>query len=300
MEISIDLEDIGSICDLIGCFNGIYELRTEDVINLKIKIPEHVYPQYLTIIVGIVKYLRSKNVIVEVSINNLFNNNYVKRINFYRELEVDCDESFCRKDSRGRFLEITRFDNENNIDITNEIMDIIRGQYDVDDSVMRCLNYCFFEMIDNVQNHAYSPIDGYTVVQNYKNEQILRICILDSGIGIHKSLTHRESKYTDLTQEKALEYCIKEEVTSGNGMGNGLFHTNQFILENKGKLNIYSGDYYLNVDNGKVDICECPYWQGSLIYIEINKNNNVDLKSIFGDNIPTTVLEMDECLDDLW
>lgn len=300
--INIKFDEITSISDVIKKFSFVHSLKKNTKLKVNIDIPDKVYPEYLTIVVAIIKYFQNRGIDIDINVNNPSNNNYVSRINFYKELGIEHEEDFKRRSSEGRFVEITKFDAGNNVAVTNNIMKVIRNNCKVDSTVVDCLNYCLFEMVDNVENHANSPIGGYTVVQNYSYRNELRLVIVDTGIGIFNSLTKTEgTKYDNLSPEDALLYCIKKEVTNGKGMGNGLYQTKEFIINNGGDMEIYSGKHYLDISNGKINIRTCPYWQGTLIYVRINTNNKVDFSSIFGDSVPETVLNANDYIDDiLW
>ena len=298
----IDLNITNSISDLLNQIGWLYTLKNKDVVYILIDMPQSIWPEYLVTIIGIIKYIESRGTIVNVKVNNPYNNTYSKRMNFYKELGVEDEEEFKRNSSVGRFVEITKFNKDNsdyNVAIVNDIMKVIKNNYNLDKSVKDCLNYCLFEMVDNIQNHAEAAIDGYTVVQNFSKRQELKIIILDTGKGIHASLTEND-KYKNLSPAEALEYCVKESVTNGRGMGNGLFHTSEFIKKNLGEFFIYSGNNYLHINDKGVNIFSCPYWQGTIIYVRIKTNNTVCLESVFGKNIPSTVEDADDYINDLW
>ncbi|MCX7903290.1 MAG: hypothetical protein N2486_02155 [Caloramator sp.] len=258
-----------------------------------------IYPEWLVSIVGTVKHLEMSGKEVCLNIINNGNNNYISRINFYKELEVEYEENFNRYDSSGRFIEITKFDQMNSIDIVNKAIKIIKEHCDLDKNVLGTWNYCLFEIVDNVHNHADSSIDGYVVMQNYPRNREIRCVVLDAGKGIYESLS-QSSKYRNITPEEALKLSLEAGVTRGYGRGNGLYHLKNFIVENNGELQIFSCGQVLKLSNKKIEVVDGPYWQGTLIYVRINTHNEVDLDKVFGEDIPTSVLEVDECIYDLW
>ncbi len=299
-SLEIVLNKISNIDDLLSKLNRMYYITRFDTLHLKLVINGRVNPEYLVIIVGIVNFLRVSGATINVTIENLSENNYPQRMNFHKALGVQCCETFNRYDAQGRFVEITNFDASNSVPIINNILKVIRDNWAIDGSIYQCLNYCLFEMIDNIQNHADSPINGYTVAQNFRYSNHLKFVILDAGKGIHESLIENPI-YRNLTPEQALECCIKEKVTNGKGMGYGLFHTSQFILANGGELYIHSGNHVLEVINQSVNVRKSFYWRGTLIYVKINTNNSVSFNSVFGANIPETVANADDYIDDnLW
>ena len=295
---NIKLSKVVSISDIIEQFSFFKKLKKDSEIALNIEIPDRVYPEYLTIVVSVIKYYRSFGIKININVHNPSNNTYVSRINFYKELEIEHDENFTRHNSTGKLVEITNFNGTNNVAITNNILKIIRDKCNVDSTVVSCLNYCFFEMVDNIENHAKSTIGGYTVAQNYKHRNELRIVIIDKGIGIYESLTKTlGTKYNKLSPENSLLHCIKKEVTNGKGMGNGLFHAKEFIVKNGGDMEIYSGSHCLKISDGKIKVVQTPHWQGTLIYVRINTNTTLNFESIFGNDVPETVVNSNDSID---
>jgi hypothetical protein len=299
--IDIDLSAIESIENLLSQMNQCYYMNFIDSLYLTIRINRRVEPEYLVIMVGIIKHIRNNNCVsVYINIENPDNNNYPQRMNFHKELGINCEEKFNRKNSQGRFVEITNINNENSVNITGNILKVIRDNWAIDDSIYKCLNYCLYEIVDNIEIHANSPIEGYTIAQNFPYTKQLIFVILDSGKGIHRSLIENVT-YSNLSPAEALEYCIRERVTNGKGRGYGLFHTTRFIQENRGTLCIHSGFYKLEVAGGSIKISQCSYWQGTLIYVKINTNKNIVFEEVFGANIPETVANADDYIDnDLW
>ncbi|WP_196607364.1 hypothetical protein [Pectinatus frisingensis] len=252
----------------------------------------------LLILVAAVKYLvaMGKNVSIDVNDTGI---RYLQRINFYRELGIDVDECFSRHNSVGKFIEISRVTEENSLEVVNKILRILFTNMSISDEISGCLNYCFWEMIDNIQEHADSIIGGYTVVQRYPKKGYIEINIVDCGCGIYNSLI-KNPKYHDFSEDDAIQYCVQKGYTNGSGMGNGLFHTTNFVKDNCGVFDLYSGNKHLCISNKETILSDISYWQGVILSLKIMMNNPVMLTQIFGDDIPTSVVEYNECINDLW
>lgn len=136
-------------------------------------------------------------------------------------------------------------------------------------------------------------------MQNFPVKREIRCVVLDAGKGIYESLS-QSSKYRNITPKEALKLSLEAGVTRGYGRGNGLYHLKNFIVENDGELQIFSCGQVLKLSNRKIEVVDGPYWQGTLIYVRINTHNSVDLNTIFDEAIPTSVLEVDECIYELW
>ena len=83
-------------------------------------------------------------------------------------------------------------------------------------------------------------------------------------------------------------------------MGNGLYHTTRFIELNDGKLMIYSGNKKLIIENNEKEIRDIPYFNGTIVSLQIEMDNEVRLEDIFGENIPVSVDEAEDMVFDLW
>jgi len=78
-------------------------------------------------------------------------------------------------------------------------------------SVLQAINYCFYEVLDNVLTHSGKQM-GIVVTYNNIAEHKLSFLVADDGIGIQKSLSEN-AKYQNISEEEALQACIKESVT---------------------------------------------------------------------------------------
>lgn len=66
-------------------------------------------------------------------------------------------------------------------------------------------------------------------------------------------------------------------------------------------MQIYSGEYCLKISGSEVWTERSAYLQGTLIYVKINTKNYVDFYQVFGSNVPETVVNANDYIDDcLW
>lgn len=296
ISIAIRLSMLSNIENLLERLNESKDLKVGDTINLTLNCNGTVYPQYLCALVAWVKLMKSKGINLNFNIKG--ENTYVSRMDFYKHIEYEYSEEFRRHNSTGRFIEITEVDGDNSIEIVGNTIKVIENNIDLEESVLKCLNYCLFEVIDNIEEHSGSPINGYIVVQNYQYEGVLRIAIIDAGVGIYNSLRNSgKPEFKDITESGALRLCINKGVTRFDKRGRGLYHTSNFIRANNGKLEMYSGNHVLKINHEGIDTDECSFWQGLITYFEINTRTCVDFEEVFEDEIPITVEESYEMLN---
>lgn len=65
-------------------------------------------------------------------------------------------------------------------------------------------------------------------------------------------------------------------------------------------MTIYSGRKKLLVTQGEIDVVDIPYFDGTIVSLCINLDNEVNFNEIFGENIPTSVEEAYDCINELW
>lgn len=294
----ITLSKIGNIRGLLNVLDKYKELSSNDTLYLNIDCNGMIFPEYLCILVSWIKFLEYKGIKVVKKILN--ENDYVSRINFYNEIGYDYIENFNRHNGSGKFIEITRIDNTNTNYIVNNIMNVIKCNIELHDTVFDCLNYCLFEVVDNINEHSESPIGGYIVVQNYPQKNILKIAIIDSGLGIYNTLKNSgKEEYKNINESDALKCSIKEKNSRFQKRGYGLYHTSNFMKHNKGIMSMHSGNSTLSINNGKIKTYSSGFWQGLIVYFNINTNKSVDINDIFDgkENIPISVNESDDILN---
>jgi anti-sigma regulatory factor (Ser/Thr protein kinase) len=175
------------------------------------------------------------------------------------------------KINRDNAVEIQKYTSENQIEVLNSILKVLKANGSINDNVYASLDYCFNEILDNVLNHTEEKV-GWVVAQYFENLNSIRLIVCDFGMGIHRSLNQKH----DFTEEEALVKCIESGVTNGKGQGHGLYATSSFIKLNKGWLSLFSGNKKLNVSEKETIVKDIDNWQGTCVYIRINTNIEVD------------------------
>lgn len=109
------------------------------------------------------------------------------------------------------------------------------------------LDLCLAELINNVYDHAHSPIDAYVFCQYYPKNKIIKVAVSDLGIGIPKSVNsflHGLGKDV-LSGAECVKWAIKENQTTMSipqNMGKGLDVVNSFVKANNSSWKVYSDD----------------------------------------------------------
>lgn len=297
MHLTIDLRKIRKLSELVHTLSDIFD-NQDEAIHVRLNFRDYNELSYLLCIVAAINTARDKGKSVQIDCDT--KDTYLQRINFFKELELEYNECFSRHESSGKFVEISHMTEDTSNETVTRIMKIIEAKMPLSENLIQCLNYCFWEAIDNIHEHAESQIGGYAVAQYYPSNKEIEIVIADTGRGIFNSLRENPD-YASFTEKDAIECCVKQGYTRGNaGRGNGLFHTTRFIQENQGMFCLYSGHYALYIGSRGQKTLELPYWQGTMIHMKLRADVAVNLANIFGNEVPTSVDEYDDLINGLW
>ena len=141
-------------------------------------------------------------------------------------------------------------------------------------SVLQAMSYCLYEMMDNVHIHSGKSLG--TAMTRYDAEvNTLSILIADDGMGIRASLAENE-KYRDITEPEAINLCLQDAITDGKGMGFGLYATSKLVESIGKEFVIHSGNHILTERNGNRTISENGLWQGTVVYMELGTEKEID------------------------
>lgn len=101
-----------------------------------------------------------------------------------------------------------------------------------------------------------------------EGKEILRILVADEGIGIKQSFARRLGYMPE--GKRAIESSI-----NSNGIG---VYTRSGIFNAIGiNLTIHSDNHKLISKNGSAEIIETDFWQGTIVYMEIETSRNISL-----------------------
>lgn len=172
---------------------------------------------------------------------------------------------------------IEMFDEKNIQQVYRRLVEVLIHQPEVETSLLQGMSYCFYEVMDNVLIHSGKNVG--IVITNYSESQhLIQILVADDGIGIRESLA-QNAEYGNITEQQALEYCIRDKVSDGKGMGFGLYSTSRLINTAGHKLIIRSGNHTLSA-NGEMTVTESDPWTGTIVYFELRSNMDIDPASV--------------------
>ena len=277
----IDFSTIDSHWALVSLFEEAQGLHVDDKFDLILDFSGpnlFVHSDHLLVIVSLVHHLRNRGVTVDIQV--VGQNDYASRVNFFKLLKVPYEESFLRRKASGKFIELFRFENSSMYRLQDDLTMIIHQIGDVALEVKQLMFYCLNEIMDNVLVHSGQDF-GWVAAQVFSTRREIRLIICDNGVGVLASLQSSGLKeFLSISEPQALEMSIQRGITSGKGLGFGLYATSQFITHNQGDMLLYSGNHCLELNRSGMAIHGGATWPGTVVALRIRTDILVDYKAI--------------------
>ena len=145
---------------------------------------------------------------------------------------------------------IWRFTESSVTPIADAISRSLLERLSLEEGVFRAINWCLYEIMDNVLQHAESEV-GFVEAQVHQASKRVAICIADAGVGFKQSF--RNSHHRPGTESDAITLSVQEHFTRDSqvGAGNGLWGLYQIVTKNDGLLSIHSGRGSLRVQGAE-------------------------------------------------
>jgi hypothetical protein len=127
-----------------------------------------------------------------------------------------------------------------------------------------------WEIYENAFEHSFSPLGVFCCGQHYPQLHLLKLCVLDVGVGIPSSVRLFMKKET-ASAAAALRWAFRPgNTTKPNGMGRGmgLDLLREFVKVNQGELEIYSHEGYGQIKEGRERYLDRPtFFEGTVVNI---------------------------------
>lgn len=184
----------------------------------------------------------------------------------FKDLKVTYDDRFILAPQA-----LLRNSNYSNEYLKKEFIPKIQQYYKENPKVTDLIFSCFSEILLNFWEHAVD--DTRSIIIADGNPDVIDIACADTGIGIISSL---KPHFKNLKDIELISKAVERGVTSKpntNHMGFGLWLVNELVKLNNGKLHLYSEGYFYYNNFGKIKSGACPYWPGTIIYVNLNLKN---------------------------
>lgn len=221
---------------------------------------------------------------------------YFTRIGLFKTLGIKTAKTIQEHEPSGRFIPLTNIKTaEEQSEFIKEIIPILHLKKQQAEPI----KYVISELLRNVIEHAATTEGAWVCAQYYERSNIVRIGIADTGQGIKKSLNNTLNTNTD---EEAIRYALIPGVSGSTqpylNAGAGLFFTKTIAKINRDFFLIYSGNATYKLlktpTYQKISIHadpfkdrhskkEVPYWQGTVVGIDISTDNTKAFSALMKD-----------------
>lgn len=223
---------------------------------------------------------------------------YFKRMGLFNLLQLDSQIEINEREPAGRFIPLTKIKNSD--ELSRFIEDIIPLLH-LDSKHADPIKYIMSELVRNVLEHSESKNGAIVAAQYYKKSNTIRIGIVDSGIGITRTIRRFHEAKTDLEAialalTPGITGTTKKEGGTDYNAGAGLFFTKSIAKINRDLFMIYSGDTLYKLlrekstkevslnsnplDDKYSEESGLPYWKGTVIGIDMTLDENKEFTTL--------------------
>lgn len=144
------------------------------------------------------------------------------------------------------------------------------------------------EILRNVEEHAWSPVNALLQAQFYPSRGITVFAVADTGVGIFENLQSRHADVVD--DETALRKALNPGVSGRNlrrdhidNAGVGLTVTSRLVRKARGVFQIASGDTVLEVTaNGETARkLSGTRWPGVIVTMVVPRDDTLDWDAMY-------------------
>ncbi len=234
---------------------------------------------------------------------------YLKRMGLFKLLNIEEGMTIVEHEPAGRFIPLTRItDSQGLTRFITEIIPLLHLEPEQADSI----RYVVSELVRNVFEHAGSEQGAIVSAQYYKKSNTIRIGIVDSGVGIKKTINNA---YPAKTHLEAIQLALTPGITGTTqriggteyNAGAGLFFIKSIAQVNREFFMIYSGNAMYKLLKSKSSLKrvvlhgdpfldrhskgeDYPYWRGTVVGVDISLSRTKEF-SILLDLIRDTYIK---------
>lgn len=256
-----------------------------------------VHPVVLSMISALGLTLKPSNIFCEKF--EARSKHYFERMGLFKLLNIESDITVTEHEPAGRFIPLTQIKNAN--ELTRFVTDMIPLLH-LNPKQTESISHIITELVRNVLEHALSPNGAIVCAQYYKKSNSIRLGIVDAGAGIKKTINYSHPAQSHL---EAIQLALMPGITGTTrkeggtelNAGAGLFLIKSIASVNRDFFIIYSGDALykllkrkpgskikLKADpvkdkHSKKD--HLPYWQGTLVGIDISLTDTKEFSVLF-------------------
>lgn len=224
---------------------------------------------------------------------------YLQRMGLFHFLGIKSGLKTEEHESAGRFIPLTQIKNSN--ELSNFIKDVIPLLH-LQPLQVDPIRYVVSELVRNVLEHSESPTGAIVSAQYYKKSNRIAIGIVDTGVGIKKTINQ---SYPATTHIEAIRLALTPGITGTTkreggtefNAGAGLFFTKSIAKVNHDFFMIYSGNAIyklLKTGSKKLQLQadpyddkhskseDLPFWKGTVVGIDISLDETKEFSNLLG------------------
>jgi len=220
---------------------------------------------------------------------------YLERMGLFRILGIKSGLTITEHESAGRFIPLTQIKNSN--ELTSFINDMIPLLH-LQPAQVDPIRYVISELVRNVIEHAGSKNGAIISAQYYQKSNRISIGIVDTGVGIKKTINQSHLALTDIEAVRlalipGITGTTKREGGTEYNAGAGLFFIKAIATVNHDFFMIYSGNALyklLKSGSGKLFADpfsdkysfeeKLPFFQGTAVGIDISLDDTKEFSSL--------------------
>ena len=245
-----------------------------------------VHPVVLSMIAALSLTVKSSNIKCEEI--KAGSKHYFARMNLSDFLNIKSDIDIIEHDSTGRFIPLMQI--KKSEELTKFVTEMIPLLH-LNPKQTESISHIITELVRNVLEHSNSENGAILCAQYYKKSNSIRIGIVDTGVGIKKTINFSYSAKTDLEAIRlalipGITGTTKREGGTASNAGAGLFLIKSIANVNRDFFMIYSGRGMYKLLKRKPDSKiklypnpfddkhskddNLPYWKGTVVGIDIS------------------------------
>lgn len=220
---------------------------------------------------------------------NAASGHYLQRMGLLQLLGIDDIKAITERDPSGRFVPLTvvKTASEQTRFIT-DMMPLLH--LDNAPEQAEAIRYVVSELLRNVIEHAQAPDGAIVAAQYYPKTKRVSIGIVDTGIGIKRTINKSHVAWTDaealrLAMIPGITGTTSREGGTVDNAGAGLFFIKSIAVNNHDFFMLYSGEALYKLHRRKGDVKylhtdpfddphalrdDMPYWEGTVVGIDIS------------------------------
>ena len=258
-----------------------------------------IHPVALAMIAALGRAVPSGNVTFDTI--NARSGHYLQRMGLFGLLGIGDVKEITERDPSGRFVPLTVVKTAaQQSKFITDMMPLLH--LDKAPEEAEAIRYVVSELLRNVLEHAASPEGAVVAAQYYKKTNRISIGIVDTGVGIKKTINQSHQAWTDA---EAIQLALTPGITGTtdreggtvDNAGAGLFFIKSIAVNNRDFFMLYSGDSMYKLHKRKGDIKYLhtnplddphamreglPKWQGTAVGIDISLDQTKRFSDLMG------------------